>query len=182
MIHEADGHRAARGGRPRSRRRTVRAAPLTGGLLAAALPTVHAGDTYSTPLLTSDSTAVTDWERAVLGAAPGWVRALMRARDVLVRPFGLHRPTHGGRHGFPELARTRDEVLVGLDDRHLSFRVCVRVDAGWVHVVTLVQLHNTLGRLYWAVVRWFHPLVVRALVRRVPVPLEGHAPADRARD
>jgi hypothetical protein len=156
-------------------RRVVRSEPRRDGLLAGALPSVDAGDTWSTPLLPGDARDVATWNRAALGATPAWVTALMRLRDLVVRPLGLRRTEETGRTGFPEIARAADEILLGVDDRHLSFRVGLRVAQGQLHLVTLVQLHNAVGRLYWSVVRWFHPLVVRALVRRVPIPLDGAA-------
>lgn len=161
------------------RRHVVRSGPRRDGLLADALLRIDDGDTWSTPLLPGDTRDVGAWHRAAFAGTPAWVGVLMRARDLLVRPLGLRRAGRS-RHGFPELARTTEEVLLGLDDRHLSFRVGLRVAEDRVHVVTLVQLHNAVGRLYWAVVRWFHPHVVRAVVRRVPVPLGATtAPSSR---
>ncbi|MCL3860199.1 DUF2867 domain-containing protein [Actinotalea sp. K2] len=152
-------------------RAVVRRSVPRSALLEAALPRVDASDAWATPLLPGDPHDVREWQEAIFTAAPGWVRRLMALRDLLVRPLGLE--TAGGtpaRRGFPEVRGDTHEILTGVDDRHLSFRVSTRVDADDVTVSTLVQIHNHLGRIYWAVVRWFHPVVVRALVRRAPRP------------
>lgn len=154
----------------RPRRATSRREPEVTGLLTGSLARVDAGDTWTTPLLDGDADDVRSWQDGVFSAAPAWVRRLMALRDRLVGPLGL-RTAGGHRGGFPELAASGDEVLTGLDDRHLSFRVSTRLSGGEVAVTTLVQVHNGLGRLYWSVVRWFHPVVVRSLLRRVPAPL-----------
>jgi hypothetical protein len=91
----------------------------------------------------------------------------MRLRDLLVRPFGLAAAGEGlPETGFPLLAKTDAEVVLGVDDKHLSFRVGVTTAGGRATLTTTVTLAGRLGRFYWAVVRWFHPLVVRATLRQ----------------
>jgi hypothetical protein len=100
----------------------------------------------------------------------------MGLRNALVAPLGLVATRSalaraGDRIGiFPVLAETLDEVLLGLDDRHLDFRVCVRVlDDGGERlglVATLVRFHGALGRAYFLPVRPAHRLIVPAMLRR----------------
>lgn len=162
------------------RRPTWRAPVRLDGLLAQALPRVDASDAWSTELDPRDSRDPRAWQRAVLAGGPSWVAALMGVRDAVVRPLGL-RTTRSEERSFPVLATSGDEVLLGLDDRHLSFRVSVRVEENAVCVTTLVQRHNLLGDLYWSLVRWFHPVVVRSLLRGAPrpVPAEVRTPSGR---
>lgn len=158
--------------RTRAARRSAERRPLrTDGLLATALDRIDAGDTWATPFLDGDVRDVGTWHRAAFRSAPPrWVRGLLAVRDALVAPLGL-RVVTDGRPGFPVLASTADEVLVGLDDRHLSFRVSVRSGPTAVSVTTVVQIHNRLGHLYWTLVRHVHPWVVRASLRTVARPL-----------
>ena len=162
-------------------RRSVRAADpgerLATGLLAGSLPRVDAADTWVASIEPGDARDARRWEHAAFGAFPPWVGVLMRLRDLLVGPLGLVTASSRAGPGFPELAVADDEVLIGMDDRHLSFRVSVRTEPCEVSVTTTVQVHNGLGRLYWSVVRWFHPVVVRAMLARVPRPVVGGAPA-----
>jgi hypothetical protein len=140
-----------------------------GPLQAAALDHVDAGDCWTTPLLPGDPEHPDDWARMLFGGRPG---VLMRLRDLAVKPFGLQVSTTSGHAstGFPRLAFDGDELLLGLDDRHLDFRVGIRVRERTVHVTTTVRIHNRLGRIYWGVVRLVHPVVVRRLLRRCPLP------------
>jgi hypothetical protein len=89
----------------------------------------------------------------------------MAARNVVVAPLGLKAPRSAAR-GFPKLDGDEREVLLGLDDRHLDFRVSVLVQDGTLTFATRVRLRNRLGRAYFAPVRLVHPLVVRAMVAR----------------
>jgi hypothetical protein len=107
----------------------------------------------------------------------------MAIRHAVVAPLGLvatrrsidHATRLANRTGdrlgvFPVLAEAPEEILLGLDDRHLDFRVSVRIleDAGRRRgvVSTLVRIHNALGRAYFGVVKPFHRIVVPAMMRR----------------
>lgn len=149
----------------RGSRRTVHAISLAPGpLLAGALDRVDASDCWATRLRPGDSRDPIEWVTRFARPDPV-VSCLLRIRDHLVRPLRLRTmPRRPGTTGFPLLAASPTEALVGLDDRHLSFRVGIRVVDGAVHVATTVQLHNSLGRLYWALVRHVHPFVVRRMI------------------
>ncbi|KPV52408.1 hypothetical protein SE17_15660 [Kouleothrix aurantiaca] len=121
---------------------------------------------------------------AALTSAPAWVGALMALRDRVVRLAGLKTMPPGALRGprprdletlaqrglFKVYARAEDEVLLGLDDRHLDFRVSVLrapISGGEEVVVsTVVRFNGWLGRLYFLPVRFFHRLVVPAMLRR----------------
>lgn len=106
---------------------------------------------------------------------PGWIDALLRLRNTLVRPFGLKtsglgEPATGGMIGlFPVISETPERLIAGFNDRHLDFRVVVDVAPSrpghQVTATTLVKTHNLLGRAYLAVVLPFHRLIVRSLLR-----------------
>jgi hypothetical protein len=88
---------------------------------------------------------------------------LLVARESLVRLVGIDR---AGRRAFDPVARTDDEVLLGIDQSHLGFRASVLCEPERVVVSTVVHLHNRRGRFYWRIVRPLHPAVVRAMMRR----------------
>lgn len=105
-----------------------------------------------------------EWADAVFRAPPPpGARLLFGARELLVRAVGIER---GGRHVFDTVARTDNEVLLGVDQAHLGFRASVLVDADRVVVSTVVELHNRRGRAYFALVRRIHPIVVRRMLAR----------------
>ncbi len=115
---------------------------------------------------------------------PSWGRALLKFRDVLVKPLGLRtglipeqdeldpqvKYTPGDRAiFFRVIDRTESELVMAEDDRHLYFRTSLAaVSQGngrqAVCLTTLVQYHNTLGKLYFAVVKPFHKLLMRRLL------------------
>lgn len=86
----------------------------------------------------------------------------MGLRKLVVGLVGIDRAGSGA---FDKVAR-RDEVLLGTDQRHLSFRVSILRERDRVVLSTVVQVHNRRGRLYSALVRRGHPAVIRAMITR----------------
>lgn len=120
--------------------------------------------------------------------APGWVDALMQARDRLVGLCGLK--TGGPRQALPLppfrvgqrlgvfriLHLAPGEVILGEDDRHLDFRVSLLSDAGQLRVCTLVRPHNVFGWLYLLVVLPFHHLISAVMIGRMARQLNRAQP------
>lgn len=120
--------------------------------------------------------------------APGWVDALMLARDRLVGLCGLK--TGGPRRALPTppfqvgqrlgvfriLHLAPDEAVLGEDDRHLDFRVSLLCTAGQLRVSTLVRPHNLFGWLYLASVLPFHHLISSVMIGRMARQLNRAQP------
>ncbi|MCD9146331.1 DUF2867 domain-containing protein [Pseudophaeobacter flagellatus] len=100
---------------------------------------------------------------------PVWVSALMRLRNLLVTPFGLNtKVTSPQKVGFfPLVCRSDDELILGLDDSHLDFRISVLKQDGLIYFATWVRTKNRFGRLYLRLIMPFHVLIVRNAVKRV---------------
>lgn len=141
------------------------------------LPGAQFADRFTIRTVGAALDAETAAQRA-LGRSPGWIRWLMAWRNRLVRPFGLKTGAGGAQATpskigtFPVVSRGPDHVLLGLNDRHLDFRILVEVtDLGRgeqeVSALTLVETHNLLGKLYLAVVMPFHKLIVPAMLAQV---------------
>ncbi|TIW89398.1 MAG: DUF2867 domain-containing protein [Mesorhizobium sp.] len=122
-------------------------------------------------------TALGAAERA-LGRTPRWVGRLLVLRNFAVRPFRLKTGLEpavlpAGKIGiFPIISQFPGKVVLGLDDRHLDFRVLVEVrDLGTgrqeVAATTIVKTHNWLGRIYLAIVMPFHRIVVPAMLAQI---------------
>ena len=129
-------------------------------------PNVAAGDffdSYSCPSTLSARGA------AVVGMQfPWWASALLKLRNRLMAPFGLKTEGQGIKVGsFPILSETKDELILGTNDKHLNFRISVLSTNGRCHVGTWVHCHNLGGRIYLAIVMPFHILIVRNLVRKI---------------
>ncbi len=158
----------------------VRTVPVPeDGLAAGTFRGVDYADAYAVDLPPDVSARA--FAEAVFASSPRWVAGLMALRNIIVRPLGLvatrsaledaaARNGSGARIGiFPVLAEAADEVVLGLDDRHLDFRLSVRVlDNGYERlgvVTTLVQFHGALGRAYFVAARPAHRLIVPTMLR-----------------
>jgi hypothetical protein len=140
------------------------------------LPGADFADAFSLTIDDPSVDAVTAAHRAI-ERPPGWISSLMRLRDSIVKPLGLRTGNDAAlarmdRIGvFPVLSRTPERVVLGLDDKHLDFRLAIDVatlDARRREIVatTLVQTHNRLGRTYLALILPFHRRIVPALMAR----------------
>ncbi|SOD94800.1 DUF2867 domain-containing protein [Blastococcus haudaquaticus] len=166
------------GGLTRRAGRVQAAPPPVDGLLAASTPDV--ADAFTVALPPAASTDLDVWRRSIFASPPATVRRLLRLRDLLVRPLGLREASGVDLHeGFPVLSRRDGEVLMGVDDRHLDFRVSLRLlqsdyAGDSLLLTTTVTFHGPLGRLYFALIRPFHrrivPAMLRSAVTRNPVP------------
>ena len=106
---------------------------------------------------------------------PAWVRGLLKLRNILVRPFGLVTADDAGtmRDGqvvFPILSSEPDRVILGLDDKHLDFRIVIdrgSTEDGQTSITTttLVRTHNLGGRLYLTAIKPFHRIIVPTMLK-----------------
>ncbi|QCK88222.1 DUF2867 domain-containing protein [Phreatobacter aquaticus] len=116
----------------------------------------------------------------MMGRSPRWVTALLKLRNVIVRPLGLKGPVEQAlpsteRIGiFPVISRSPERVVVGLDDRHLDFRAVIDVtilgNSRQITASTIVKTHNWLGRTYLATIMPFHRVIVRTMLEQVKAP------------
>jgi hypothetical protein len=101
---------------------------------------------------------------------PKWVNGLMMLRRWIVKPFGLkaEKKAKPGKI-FPVIAQTENEIVMGIDDRHLNFRVSVLLDSekSYIYSTTLVHYNNGWGKAYFLLIRPFHKIIVRSLMKRL---------------
>ena len=113
---------------------------------------------------------------------PGWVNALFRLRNALVKPFGLKGGDSSDSFKKIEQAiRTGDpdgmisvpfknerETVLKLSDKHLdaylSFYLEKGTDTAAVTVVTVVRFHNLLGKVYFFFIKPFHKIIIKAML------------------
>ncbi|TLP67870.1 DUF2867 domain-containing protein [Parasedimentitalea maritima] len=100
---------------------------------------------------------------------PGWAKGLLRLRNILVAPLGLRSEfPEGEKIGpFPIDQRTENEIILGLDDSHLNFRISILKDGTQAYCATWVHRNNWLGRAYLALIMPFHVLIVRNAVSQI---------------
>jgi len=169
--HVAEPHQPGRANRVRPV-----AVPAT-ALLTRALPRVDWSDAYAVACPVDAPADPQVWADAIFHNAPRWVRELLAVRQATVALVGIDQ---GRPNTFDTLTRTDHEVLLGTDQRRLSFRasgltqVCAAsrgdiprpLQRGRVTLSTVVQVHNRRGRAYSTLVRAFHPIIVRAVLAR----------------
>lgn len=114
----------------------------------------------------------------LFNTAPAWVEYAMRLRNTLVAPFGLKTEMdknktafvrEGEKVGIFKIYKVyEDEVIAGENDKHLDFRVSVHRSSGkpsTITVTTIVQYNNLFGKAYMTLVRPFHKLVVKSVLK-----------------
>jgi Protein of unknown function (DUF2867) len=153
-------------------------------LALTAVSSVDFKDAFAAVIPHDEKWTVDAVTRALFSNFPGWVNTLFKVRNAAVRPFGLKTGSNVGRNeksegqlapgmkvgGFPVLARTDDQVLLGENDSHLRFAASIQtstVPTGLQVVVsTTVHFNNLFGRVYFTPVKPGHKLIVPALMKR----------------
>lgn len=146
-------------------------------------PSASLLDTYFVPLHQTH-TDVRPLARRMLEQPPPGFRLLLGIRDAVMGRFGVKtsqqvRAAHGDNNRmdfFPLLLASSEEVILGEDDRHLDFRLSLKLQRNadgpdFLLATTAVRCHNRLGRYYIWVIKPFHQWVVRShLARAMRVP------------
>jgi hypothetical protein len=131
--------------------------------------------------LTPDNIFITIWTDF-----PVWLQTLFKLRDWLVKPFGLKtgNPKKNFKQKFEEAirggnpldlmtvpAKTADETVMRLTDKHLTTELSVHTERlsnnqRKISIITLVHYHNTLGKIYFFLIRPFHTIIVKTITKR----------------
>ena len=106
--------------------------------------------------------------------APQWIIALMKFRNAIVRPFGLK-----GEKTLSDFVKIESENRATLSkiDKHLDCNVTLMTENigngnQRISVSTKVCLHNGIGKFYFAIIKPFHRLIYKTLLKRVRKNLE----------
>ncbi|AUP80675.1 hypothetical protein C1H87_18935 [Flavivirga eckloniae] len=137
---------------------------------------VDYSDTYST---TNHLDSLEKITNMVFANFPNWIIILMKLRNTIVKIFDLktQKPPDyntdfkvGGYVGFFKIYEImNNEIILGADDKHLDFRVSVFNSQESTHnikVSTIVQYNKRFGKVYMTIVKPFHRLIVKQVVRR----------------
>lgn len=139
------------------------------------LDKVDFDDTFS---VTNHKNSLHEIAKMIFNNPPQWVSWLFNLRNRMVKIVGLKTEipndynihfSVGGYIGFFKIYSISDNQLVlGADDSHLNFRAIILKTNEMtynVKVVTLVQYNNSLGKFYMNLIKPFHRLVVKRMVR-----------------
>ncbi len=150
------------------------------------LKNVHFSDAYEASIARPSIDAQGAYA-AIFGPKPGWILMLLKIRGVFANIAGLKHPeitevgaiepnagrrpyAIGDRVGlFGVQSISAKELILGVDDKHLNFRVSVlrslQNDIEKVTISTVVELNNGLGRAYLFLIKPFHKLIVRSILQ-----------------
>lgn len=150
--------------------------------LSSQLDKAYYHDSYEALLRRSDL-KIHEVYVAILGHLPWWARTLIIVRNNIVSPFGLHAEPAAGVWQpslkdsylpgdkivrFNLYAQDENEIIAGLDDKHLDFRVSVMKvrehETQKVVVSTIIFVHNNFGRAYLWFILPFHKRGLRHLL------------------
>jgi hypothetical protein len=141
----------------------------------AVMPNADYSDSYQIEV--PGSLSPIDVAKCAVADGPRWVGSLMALRNAIAGPLGLKtgrehmpEPTHFVGF-FPVITSQPAQAVLGLDDRHLDFRLVVETSplpGGRAKAIltTVVRRHNLLGRIYLAAILPFHRLIVPAMLAR----------------
>lgn len=114
----------------------------------------------------------------IFNTTPKWVAFLFRIRNSIANIIGLKHELPkdfnenfkvGGYIKFFKIFDIKtDQVILGANDKHLNFRAIITrtEDTNYnIKLTTLVEYNNNLGKIYMAIVKPFHRIVVKHMVK-----------------
>ena len=104
----------------------------------------------------------------VFSQFPCWIDWLLKLRNTLVKPLGLDTKS---RISDSVYERNTNEIIWGIPDKHLNFYVsmwCGSYENGKqeLRITTVVKYNNSIGRLYFFIIRPFHKIIISAMLKR----------------
>lgn len=139
------------------------------------LTKIHFTDTFST---TNHRDNIKDITNLIFNTSPKWLELLFKLRNNLVKIIGLktdipkdYNETFkvGGYVKFFKIySISNRQVVLGADDLHLNFRAIIENNTSKnynIKVTTLVQFNNKKGNIYMNIIKPFHRLVVKKMVK-----------------
>ena len=100
---------------------------------------------------------------------PQWIIALMKVRNAIIKPFGLK-----GEKNLSDLVIVESDSLatISKSDRHLDFVIAFMTerrmnDSVYLSVCTKVRYNNRMGKFYFTIIKPFHKLICKILLKQV---------------
>jgi hypothetical protein len=143
---------------------------------------VHFADYFHLSLKNDPRYSIDYLARRCLSYNPFWMKWLMDIRDAMVGVFGLKTGGITKKSNvlyfekgsvlvyFRVSERTDDVIVLEETDKHLNFRILLQVDKNEIgeeihfNFSTLVHFNNQFGRVYFALIRPFHILIVNSMI------------------
>lgn len=139
------------------------------------LPKIDFSDTFST---TNHTDSIEKITKLIFNTPPRWIKLLFTLRNSLAALVGLKtvKPDDYNEgftvddyvNFFKIYAISDNEVIIGADDSHLNFRAIIhntQSESFNIEVITLVEYNNLKGKVYMGIIKPFHRLVVKRMVK-----------------
>lgn len=139
------------------------------------LSKIDFSDTFAT---TNHTNTIEELSKLIFNTTPKWVAWLFILRNKVVGLFGLKNEIPSDYHenfevdgyiGFFKIfSISETEIILGANDKHLDFRAIITKDKALdynIKVITLVSYNNTFGKIYMTIIKPFHRIVVKNLVK-----------------
>lgn len=139
------------------------------------LTKIDFSDTFST---TNHIDSLAEITQLIFNTSPQWIASLFKIRNSIAKHIGLKTEVPedytevfkvGGYVKFFKIyAIAPHQIILGANDSHLNFRAIIQRDASStynIRVVTLVEYHNALGKIYMTIVKPFHRIVLKGMLK-----------------
>lgn len=150
-------------------------------------------DSFKTNVRTKSPLGVEEVVKCFLSSTPLWVKIMFSIReriaslglktadseDLMQSEFKERSFQVNERFGlFKIYAVYPDEIIMGEDDSHLNFRLSWYVKRISDHesnifCSTTVEINNSIGRVYFFLVKPFHKMVVKSFMKKIRLKLSA---------
>lgn len=140
---------------------------------------INFADTFSTR---NHKDSLEEITKIIFNSPPKWLAVLMGIRNLIVGIFRLKTSlpddyqeafVEGAYVSFFKIYQIEpEEIILGADDIHLNFRAVIQrknEEQYNIKVTTLVEFNNRLGRIYMTVIKPFHRMIIKVLVKKAYV-------------
>ena len=107
-------------------------------------------------------------------SAPEWIVMLMKFRNAIMKPFGLK-----GERNLSDLVSIESEntAQISKTDKHLDFIIALTTATAGnenqrISVCTKVRFNNRMGKIYFALIKPFHKIICKTLIKRAKRSIE----------
>lgn len=140
----------------------------TGGLIDNYLPADYI-DSFSNEVETKESITPDAFFNMAFTQFPTWIDWLLKLRNTIVKPLELDTTS---RFSDSICDRNDNEIIWGMPDKHLDFHVSMwcgeyRDGKQELRITTFVKYNNWLGRAYFFIIRPFHRIIIRSILKNI---------------
>lgn len=126
-------------------------------------------DSFSRIVVCKHKITPEEFRYLTFGQLPKWIDWLLKLRNTIVKPLGLDIKSR-----FTDIvhAQNSSEIILGMPDKHLTFYVSLwcgeyKDSKQDLRITTVVKYNNWLGGVYFFVIRPFHEIIGRAILKDI---------------